>query len=166
MIGFVVMKAEDQSIIKANGKILIIVIYSYNDLLSQKNTQNKQILSWVVLIFKYQLTSDMNFKKTILLISILFPLNACVQSTAFMGPGVTIATSGNIAQAGFQYGTNKIIEKQTGKNTLSLIADAIEENKKEKEKNQNSFDEKKFQDDFKKLVEKNFYKTRKQIFYN
>ena len=118
------------------------------------------------MIFKYQLTSDMNFKKTILLISILFPLNACVQSTAFMGPGVTIATSGNIAQAGFQYGTNKIIEKQTGKNTLSLIADAIDENKKEKEKNQNSFDEKKFQDDFRKLVEKNFYKTRKQIFYN
>jgi len=122
------------------------------------------------LIFKYELTFVMNYKKIILLIIIIFPLNACVQSTAFMGPGVTIATSGNIAQASFQYGTNKIIEKQTGKNTLSLIADAIDENKneneKEKEKNQNSFDEKKFQDDFKKLVEKNFYKTRKQVFYN
>ena len=77
------------------------------------------------MIFKYQLTFVMNFKKTILLISILFPLNACVQSTAFMGPGVTIATSGNIAQAGFQYGTNKIIEKQTGKNTLSLIVENL-----------------------------------------
>ena len=51
----------------------------------------------------------MNFKKIILFIVILFPLSACVQSTAFMGPGVTIATSGNIAQASFQYGTNKII---------------------------------------------------------
>jgi hypothetical protein len=108
----------------------------------------------------------MNFKKIILLISVLFPLNACVQSTAFMGPGVTIVTSGNIAQASFQYGTNKIIEKQTGKNTLSLIADVIDENKHEKEKDKNFFDEKKFQDDFKKLVEKNFYKTRKQVFYN
>ena len=118
------------------------------------------------MIFKYQLTFVMNLKKTILLISILFPLNACVQSTAFMGPGVTIATSGNIAQAGFQYGTNKIIEKQTGKNTLSLITDAIDENKSENEKKQNFFDEKKFQDNFKKLVEKKFYKTRKQVFLN
>ena len=108
----------------------------------------------------------MNFKKIILLITILLPLNACVQTTALMGPGVTIATSGNIAQASFQYGTNKLIEKQTGKNTLSLITDVIEENKSENEKNQIFFDEEKFQDDFKKLVEKKFYKTRKQVFYN
>jgi hypothetical protein len=110
----------------------------------------------------------MNFKKIILLIIILIPLNACVQSTAFMGPGVTIATSGNIAQASFQFGTNKFIEKKTGKNTLTLLTDAIEENKNknEKEKNNNSFDEKKFHDNFKKLVRKKFYKTRKQIFYN
>ena len=108
----------------------------------------------------------MNFKKIILLITILLPLNACVQTTAFMGPGVTIATSGNIAQASFQYGTNKLIEKQTGKNTLSLITDVIEENKSENEKNQIFFDEEKFQDDFKKLVEKKFYKTRKQVSFN
>ena len=108
----------------------------------------------------------MNFKKIILLITILFPLNACVQSTAFMGPGVTIVTSGNIAQASLQYGTNKIIEEHTGKNTLSLITDAIEENKTESKKSQNSFDEKKFQDNFKKLVKKKFYKTRQQVFLN
>ncbi len=108
----------------------------------------------------------MNFKKIILLITILLPLNACVQTTAFMGPGVTIATSGNIAQASFQYGTNKIIEKQTGKNTLSLITDVIEEKKSENEKNQIFFDKKKFQNDFKKLVEKKFYKTRKQVSFN
>ena len=45
----------------------------------------------------------MNFKKIIFLIIVLIPLNACLQSTALMGPGVTVATSGNIAQAGFQY---------------------------------------------------------------
>ena len=108
----------------------------------------------------------MNFKKIILLIIVLFPLNACVQSTAFMGPGVTIVTSGNVAQAGFQYGTNKIIEKQTGKNTLGLISDTFTENYKEKEINQTNLDEKKFHENFKKLVKKKFYKTRKQIFYN
>ena len=118
------------------------------------------------MIFKYELVLNMNFKKIILLIVILLPLNACVQSTAFMGPGVTIVTSGNVAQASFQYGTNKIIEKRTGKNTLSLITDAIEENKIEIEEKQISNDEKRFQDNFKKLVEKKFYKTRKQVFFN
>ncbi len=108
----------------------------------------------------------MNFKKIILLIIVLFPLNACVQSTAFMGPGVTIATSGNIAQAGFQYGTNKIIEKQTGKNTLGLISDTFAEKYNNEEIDQINFNEKKFHEDFKKLIEKKFYKTRKQIFYN
>ena len=108
----------------------------------------------------------MNFKKIILLIIVLFPLNACVQSTAFMGPGVTIVTSGNVAQAGFQYGTNKIIEKQTGKNTLGLISDTFAENDNEEEIDQTNFDEKKFHENFKKLVEKKFYKTRNRIFFN
>ena len=108
----------------------------------------------------------MNLKKIILLIIIIFPLNACVQSTAFMGPGVTIVTSGNVAQAGFQYGTNKIIEKKTGKNTLGLISDKFVENYNEKEIDQTSFDKKKFHENFKKLVETNFYKTRNRIFYN
>ena len=108
----------------------------------------------------------MNFKKIIFLIIVLIPLNACLQSTALMGPGVTVATSGNIAQAGFQYGTNKIIEKQTGKNTLGLITDVIEDSKIEKKIKQNSFDEKKFHENFKKLVKKNFYKTRDNIFHN
>ena len=86
----------------------------------------------------------MNFKKIILLIIVLFPLNGCIQSTAFMGPGVTIVTSGNVAQAGFQYGTNKIIEKQTGKNTLGLISDTFAENYDDKKNDQTNFDEKKF----------------------
>tara|TARA_B100001057_G_C22525152_1_gene823494 strand:+ start:473 stop:799 length:327 start_codon:yes stop_codon:yes gene_type:complete len=108
----------------------------------------------------------MKLKKIILLIVILFPLNACVQSTALMGPGVTIMTSGNVAQAGFQYGTNKMIEKHTGKSTLSLINEKLKKESDKTKNNQNIFDEKKFHEDFKKLVKKNFYKTRKNIFYN
>tara|TARA_B100000965_G_C19323114_1_gene639570 strand:- start:231 stop:557 length:327 start_codon:yes stop_codon:yes gene_type:complete len=108
----------------------------------------------------------MKLKKIISLIIILFPLNACVQSTALMGPGVTIVTSGNIAQASLQYGTNKIIEKKTGKNTLGLISDAFDDKHDEKKIDHDSFDEKKFHENFKKLVEKKFYKTRNQIFYN
>jgi|TARA_B100001093_G_scaffold461952_1_gene476819 hypothetical protein len=108
----------------------------------------------------------MNLKKITLLIIVLLPLNACLQSTALMGPGVTIATSGNIAQAGFQYGTNKMIEKKTGKNTLGLITDVIEDNTNEKIISHKSLDKQKFHENLKKLVEESFYKTRKQIFYN
>ena len=108
----------------------------------------------------------MNLKKIILLIIILLPLNACIQSTALMGPGVTIATTGNIAQAGLQYGTNKMIEEQTGKDTLGLIKETLEDKSLTQKINKTGFDEKRFKENFKKLVEKKFYKTRSQMFYN
>jgi len=109
----------------------------------------------------------MNIKKIIFLLILFFPLSACIQTTAWMGPGVTIVTSGNVVQAGVQYGTNKVIEEQTGKDTLSLIKDTINENKEEKEKKtSDKNDKKKFHENFIKLVEKSFYKTRSQIFYN
>jgi len=47
-----------------------------------------------------------------------------------LGPGVTIATTGNIMQAGFQYGANTAIEKETGKDVLNILKDAVERNKK------------------------------------
>ena len=46
--------------------------------------------------------------------------------TALLGPGVTIATTGNILQAGFQYGANSLIEKETGKNTFEHFQDAFD----------------------------------------
>ena len=49
---------------------------------------------------------------------ILISLNGCVHSTSLLGPGLTLATTGNIMQAGFQYGANTAIKKETGKDTL------------------------------------------------
>mgnify|MGYP001433620056 CR=1 FL=1 len=69
----------------------------------------------------------MNFKKIIFLIIVLIPLNACLQSTALMGPGVTVATSGNIAQAGFQYGANSALKKETGADAIGHIKNIVEE---------------------------------------
>ena len=66
----------------------------------------------------------MRFLKILFIFSFLIFLNGCLQSTALLGPGVTIATTGNVLQAGFQYGANSVIENETGKNTfehLSLI---------------------------------------------
>jgi hypothetical protein len=48
---------------------------------------------------------------------------AVLQTTALLGPGITVATTGNVLQAGFQYGANTVIEKETGKNTLRTFSE-------------------------------------------
>jgi hypothetical protein len=69
----------------------------------------------------------MKFKKIYLLVLISMFLTGCIQSTALLGPGVTIATTGNIMQAGFQYGANSAIKNETGKDAFTHLKDAIEE---------------------------------------
>ena len=80
----------------------------------------------------------------IILFAVLFMfLNGCVQSTAFLGPAITVGTTGNIFQASVQYGTNQAIKKETGKDALTFITEAVEEDQKYK----------KFHKDNKELVE-------------
>ena len=69
----------------------------------------------------------MKFKKIYLLVLISIFLSGCIQSTALLVPGVTIATTGNILQAGLQYGANSAIKKETGKDALTHIKSALEE---------------------------------------
>ena len=69
----------------------------------------------------------MKFKKIYLLFLICIFLSGCIQSTALLGPGVTIATTGNIMQAGFQYGASSAIKKETGKDALTHLKDAVKE---------------------------------------
>ena len=71
----------------------------------------------------------MKFKKIYLLVLISIILSGCIQSTALLGPGVTIATTGNIMQAGLQYGANTAIKKETGKDTLTHLKSAVEKEK-------------------------------------
>ena len=40
---------------------------------------------------------------------------------SFMGQGITVVTSGNVLQAGFQYGANTAIKNETGKDALSHL---------------------------------------------
>ena len=68
----------------------------------------------------------MKFIKISLLTFSLIFLNGCFQATTLLGPGLTIASTGNVFQAGFQYGANKAIKKETGKNTLEHLQDAVE----------------------------------------
>ena len=59
-------------------------------------------------------------------------LSGCIQTTSLLGPGITVATTGNIFQAGFQYGANSAIKKETGKDVLSHIKDTVDEQNKTK----------------------------------
>ena len=98
----------------------------------------------------------MKFTKiSFLSLSLIF-LNGCLQSTALLGPGLTLVTSGNIAQAGFQYAANSAIKKETGKDALTLVKDVVEEDHKKR----------KFSRDFKKIVEKRVLEARKKILVN
>ena len=69
----------------------------------------------------------MKLKKIYLLVLISIFLSGCIQSSALLGPGVTIATTGNVMQAGFQYGANSAIKNETGKDAFTHLKDAVEE---------------------------------------
>ena len=90
----------------------------------------------------------------ILLISVsFFFLTGFVPFFSIVGPGMTALTSGNFYKAGAQYLINQKIEKQTGKNSLTLVKEEIN-----KKINKNSFNE-----DLKKLVEQRIKMTRKKL---
>ena len=69
----------------------------------------------------------MKFKKIYLVVLISIILSGCIQSTALLGPGITIATTGNVMQAGLQYGANTAIKKETGKDALTHLKNALDE---------------------------------------
>ena len=69
----------------------------------------------------------MKFKKIYLLVLISIFLCGCIQSSALLGPGITIVKTGNVMQAGLQYGANSAIKKETGKDALTHLKSAIEE---------------------------------------
>ena len=86
-----------------------------------------------------------------------FFLTGFMPILSFVGPGVTALTSGNIYKASAQYFINKKIEKETGKNSLTLVKTFVEDeiNKKSQK---NSFEE-----DLKRLVETRIMITRKKL---
>ena len=76
---------------------------------------------------------------------------------SFVGPGVTVLTSGNIYKASAQLIVNQGIEKETGKNSLTLIKETLVEEADQKIKI-NSFDE-----DLRQLVETRIKMTRQKL---
>ena len=92
----------------------------------------------------------MGINRVFIYIIVGLVLSGCAQSTAMLGPAITLASTGNVGQAGMTYFTNKAVEKETGMDTISLVSNTIESNSSKNRK-------------FKKLVETNFEKTRKKL---
>ncbi len=80
-------------------------------------------------------------------------LSGCVQSTAMLGPAITLASTGNASHAGITFITNKVVKKETGMDTVSFVSNRIEQKNSKK----------KLRREFKKLVENNFEKTRQKL---
>ena len=59
-------------------------------------------------------------------------LEAWAETTALLGPALTIGNSGNIFQAGFSYGGNMAVKKITGKTPGEHASLYIKEKKEEK----------------------------------
>ena len=96
------------------------------------------------------------FRISTIILSFFF-LTGFVPILSFVGPGVTVLTSGNIYKASAQFIVNQRIEKETGKNSFSLIKETfIEET--DNQMKINSFDE-----DFRQLVETRIKMTRQKL---
>ena len=97
------------------------------------------------------------FRILTIILSFLF-LTAFVPILSFVGPSVTVLTSGNVYKASAQFIINKKIEEETGKNSLTLIKETLVKEKIDKKIQKNSFD-----DDLRQLLEKRIKMTRKKI---
>ena len=97
------------------------------------------------------------FLRILTIILSFFFLTGFVPIFSLVGPSVTALTSGNIYKASAQFIVNQRIEKETGKNSLTLIKETIvEESEKKIKKNS-------FEDDLKILVETRIKITRQKL---
>ena len=96
------------------------------------------------------------FRILTVIVSFFF-LTGFVPIVSFIGPGVTALTSGNVYKASAQFIINQRIEKETGKNSLTLIKETLVEETDKKIKI-NSFDE-----DLRQLVETRIKMTRQKM---
>ena len=84
-----------------------------------------------------------------------FFLTGFVPIMSFIGPSLTVLTSGNVYKASAHFIVNQRIEKETGKNSFTLIKETLV---KEEKMKKNSFDE-----DLRQLVETRIKMTRQKL---
>ena len=96
----------------------------------------------------------MGIKKVIFFLLTFVFISRCIESAALMGPTLTVATTGNINQAAFTYASSKLIEKETGKNSIEHVTYML----------QTTSEKKTIEQEFIALVERRFKNTRKKLF--
>ena len=70
----------------------------------------------------------MILKKIIISAFAMCFLTGCLQNTAFLGPALTVASTGNVYQAGLSYGSSQAIKKMTGKTTTENVKSFLDSN--------------------------------------
>ena len=88
-----------------------------------------------------------------------FFLTGFISIFSILGPGVTAITSGNLYKAGAQFIINQSIEKETGKDSLTLIKEEINKNLIKEEINKKIS----LNEDLRQLVEKRIKITRQKL---
>ncbi len=94
------------------------------------------------------------FRICTILMSFFF-LTGFVPIMSIVGPSLTVLTSGNVYKASAHFIVNQRIEKETGKNSFTLIKETLV---KEEKMKKNSFDE-----DLRQLVETRIKMTRQKL---
>ena len=92
------------------------------------------------------------------LILSFFFLTGFVPILSLVGPSVTAITSGNIYKASAQFIVNQHIEKETGKNSLTLIKETLVKEEIDNKIQKNSFDE-----EFRQLIETRIKMTKQKL---
>ena len=109
---------------------------------------------------KYQITYGLTMKfrlfRILTIILSFFFLTGFVPILSFVGPGVTILTTGNVYKAAAQLVIDQSIQKKTGKSSLTLVKDELSKNNK-------NYEENKFNEELRQLVEKNIKITRAKL---
>ena len=75
--------------------------------------------------------SNMIHKKIFFGLFLVGLLGACTAPTAMLGPAYTLGSSGNVLQAGLNYGSNQMITKYTGKTPIENLKEIKNLSKKQ-----------------------------------
>ena len=93
------------------------------------------------------------FRKRIIFgLLLFFSLGACTAPTAMLGPAYTLTSTGNVAQAGFSYGSSELVTMYTGKTPMENIIEITSKDVNIQKQTLES-------EDFKNLVKTRIIKT-------
>ena len=84
-------------------------------------------------------------------------MTGCFQSSAMVGPTITLVSTRNVSQAGLTYIANKAVKEETGMSAAEYVSTILEDKNKTTKKNE------KIDENLLILVQTNFEKTRKKL---